>query len=188
MVPAFDEIEDRHPRLGMVAERRPVGELALQGREEALGQGVVEAVAAPYTLAERAVGPRPCRRLATSPRVVPARGDAEQSAHRGHRVARFTLANSRTSPVPSRSLERTKSQHILDLPLLVQLLDLAAKARDLVSRRRRQTVPAATLVEVGPPQPVAGRLGGALQRSSEIPGRNRGTVRVRRTRTRLQGL
>ena len=44
VVPAFDELEDRHARLGLGTERTPVDELALQRGEKALGHGVVKAV------------------------------------------------------------------------------------------------------------------------------------------------
>ena len=46
VVPAFDELEDRHARFGLGTERAPVDELALQRGKEALGHGVVEAIPA----------------------------------------------------------------------------------------------------------------------------------------------
>ena len=44
VVPAFDELEDRHPRLGVRAEPAPLDELALERGEEALAHRVVVAV------------------------------------------------------------------------------------------------------------------------------------------------
>jgi hypothetical protein len=41
VVPAFDELEHRDARFGLGLERHAVGQLAFQGREEALAQGVV---------------------------------------------------------------------------------------------------------------------------------------------------
>src|SRR5689334_11551802 len=45
VVPTFDEVKDRHLRLVMGLERTAVQQFAFQGGEEALGHGVVEAVA-----------------------------------------------------------------------------------------------------------------------------------------------
>lgn len=45
IVPALDEVKDRHPRFGMTAETVPVEKLAFQGGEETLAQDVVIAVA-----------------------------------------------------------------------------------------------------------------------------------------------
>ena len=45
VVEAFNEVEDRVPRLLMISERRSLDQLALEGGEEALAHGVVVAVA-----------------------------------------------------------------------------------------------------------------------------------------------
>src|SRR5260221_7695857 len=45
VVPALDEVEDRHPRLDLGLELAPVEQLAFQGGEKALAHGVVETVA-----------------------------------------------------------------------------------------------------------------------------------------------
>jgi len=45
IVPPFHELEDRHSRLGLRFEPLAVEQLTFQGREEALAQGVVVAVA-----------------------------------------------------------------------------------------------------------------------------------------------
>ena len=44
VVEALDEVEDGHLRLGLGLEAVPVEELTLEGREEALAQGVVVGV------------------------------------------------------------------------------------------------------------------------------------------------
>jgi len=45
VVPALDEIEDRHARLGLGLEGSPVEQLAFEGGEEALAHRVVKTVA-----------------------------------------------------------------------------------------------------------------------------------------------
>jgi hypothetical protein len=45
VVPALDEVEDRHPGLGLGGEATPIQELALEGGEEALTEGIVVGVA-----------------------------------------------------------------------------------------------------------------------------------------------
>src|SRR5947209_19641217 len=44
VVPAFDEVEDGEPRVGLRAEAFAIEQLALEGREEALAHGVVVGV------------------------------------------------------------------------------------------------------------------------------------------------
>src|SRR5208337_2401242 len=44
VVPALDEIEDRHASLGPGLETAPVEQLALEGGEKTLAHGVVEAI------------------------------------------------------------------------------------------------------------------------------------------------
>src|SRR5262245_25231260 len=45
IVPTLDEVEDGHPRFGLAGEPAAVQQLALEGREEALAEGVVVGVA-----------------------------------------------------------------------------------------------------------------------------------------------
>src|SRR5438309_11887496 len=45
IVPAFDEVEDRDPRVGRRAEAVAIEQLALERREEALAHGVVVGIA-----------------------------------------------------------------------------------------------------------------------------------------------
>src|SRR2546428_121102 len=45
VVPAFDEVEDGQARVGVSREAVPIEQLALEGREEALAEGVVVGVA-----------------------------------------------------------------------------------------------------------------------------------------------
>ena len=45
VVPALDEVEDGHPGLGLGGEAAPVQQLALEGGEETLTEGVVVGVA-----------------------------------------------------------------------------------------------------------------------------------------------
>jgi hypothetical protein len=45
VVPALDELEDRHARLDLSAEAAAVEQLAFEGGEKALAHGIVEAVA-----------------------------------------------------------------------------------------------------------------------------------------------
>ena len=114
------------------------------------------------------------RTPATHPRMVPAGGDTQHPAHRGHPVLGSVslLTSPKTSRAPCRSPERTRAAAFFRISRsLAKLAILPAQPPQLLALGARQSVLATPFIAVRLTHPVAHRLRRALELPSQLPGR-----------------